>query len=171
MDNIQNVSVVSPVAKAIYSLIDSRIALVGAAKKTGQVVKAQAKALEQDFNLVDNQGNVTTKWYDLQGALRKGVKAERAEFVAAMEAEGLFTKATIDVYWQRVKEASGYITAGNKAKGDADIDAKTLAELKTMLNRIFNDETESVSQTVKPLLMSAFEQLGGDVMKLGTNNK
>jgi len=170
MDTIQSVSVVSPVAKAIYSLIDSRIALVGAAKKTGQVVKAYAKALEQTFNLVDNQGNVTTKWYDLQGALRKGVKAEKVEFVKAMEAEG-FTKATIDVYWQRVKEASGYVTAGNKAKGDADIDAKTLAELKTMLNRIFNDETESVSQTVKPLLMSAFEQLGGDVMKLGTNNK
>jgi hypothetical protein len=170
MDTIQSVSVVSPVAQAIHSLIDSRIALVGAAKKTGQVVKAYAKALEQTFNLVDNQGNVTTKWYDLQGALRKGVKAERVEFVTAMEAEG-FTKATIDVYWQRVKEASGYVTAGNKAKGDADIDAKTLAELKTMLNRIFNDETESVSQTVKPLLMSAFEQLGGDVMKLGTNNK
>ena len=170
MDNIQSVSVVSPVAQAIHSLIDSRIALVGAAKKTGQVVKAYAKALEQTFNLVDNQGNVTTKWYDLQGALRKGVKAEKVEFVTAMTAEG-FGKPTIDVYWQRVKEASGYVTAGNKAKGDADIDAKTLAELKTMLNRIFNDETESVSQTVKPLLMSAFEQLGGDVMKLGTNNK
>ena len=170
MDNIQNVSVVSPVAQAVNSLIDSRTALVGAAKKTGQVVKVYAKALEQAFDLTDNQGQVTTKWFDLKGALKKGVNAEREAFVAAMTVEG-FGKGTIDVYWQRVKEASGYITAGNKAKGDADIDAKTLAELKTMLNRIFNDETESVSQTVKPLLMSAFEQLGGDVMKLGTNNK
>jgi hypothetical protein len=87
-----------------------------------------------------------------------------------MEAAG-YSKATTDVYWQRVKESCGYQTAGNKAKGDMDIDAKTLAELKTILNRIFNDDAESVSQTVKPLLMSAFEQLGGDIMKLGTNNK
>jgi hypothetical protein len=87
-----------------------------------------------------------------------------------MEAKG-YSKPTIDVYWQRVKEAAGYQTAGNRASATADIDAKTLAELKTILNRIFHDETGSKSQEVKGLLIDAFVQLGGDAMKLGTNNK
>ena len=169
MDNIQNVSVVSPVAQAIHSLIDSRIALVGAAKKTGQVVKAYAKALEQTFNLVDNQGNVTTKWYDLQGALRKGVKAEKVEFVTAMTAEG-FTKATIDVYWQRVKEASGYQTTGNRVTANLSTDDKTQADLKTIINRIFKAEEEGTSceaSEIKGLLMDAYASLGGDDSELG----
>jgi len=84
-----------------------------------------------------------------------------------MEEAG-YSEGTINVYWQRVKEASGYVTSGNRVKGSVDIDAKTLAELTTMLNRIFNDETESKSQDVKGLLMQAFEVLGGDTGKLGT---
>jgi hypothetical protein len=120
--------------------------------------------------LVDNDGNVTTKWYDLQGALNKPVKAERDNFKTAMEAKG-YTKATIDVYWQRVKEAAGYVTAGNRASASADTDAKTLAELKTILNRIFNDETDCKAQHIKAPLIEAFVFMGGDAMKLGTNNK
>lgn len=165
--------VITPVASAVQVVVNldtTRKALVKSIGKIGEVINGYGAGISQAFDLVDNEGNVTTKWFDLQGALRKGVKLERDNFKADMEAAG-YSKATIDVYWQRVKEASGYQTAGNKAKGDMDIDAKTLAELKTILNRIFNDDGESVAQTVKPLLMSAFEQLGGDIMKLGTNNK
>jgi len=165
--------VITPIASAVQVVVNldtTRKALVKGIGKIGELIGSYSTGISQAFDLVDNEGNVTTKWFDLQGALRKGVKVERDNFKADMEAAG-YSKATTDVYWQRVKEASGYQTAGNKAKGEMDIDAKTLAELKTILNRIFNDEGESVAQTVKPLLMSAFEQLGGDIMKLGTNNK
>jgi hypothetical protein len=165
--------VITPIASAVQVVVNldtTRKALVKGIGKVGELINNYGMGLNQAFDLVDNEGNVTTKWYDLQGTLRKGVKVERDNFKADMEAAG-YSKATTDVYWQRVKESCGYQTAGNKAKGDMDIDAKTLSELKTILNRIFNDDAESVSQTVKPLLMSAFEQLGGDIMKLGTNNK
>jgi len=150
-------------------LIDSRTALVGAAKKTGQVVKVYAMALCSAFDLTDNQGNVTTKWFDLKGALKKGVNAEREAFVAAMTNEG-FGKPTIDVYWQRVKEASGYITAGNRVKGAMNVDDKTKAELQTMINRIFKAEEDGVScyaSEHKATLMDIFADLGGDIDKLG----
>jgi hypothetical protein len=169
MDTIQNVSVVSPVAQGVNSLIDSRTALVGAAKKTGQVVKVYAMALCSAFDLTDNQGQVTTKWFDLKGALKKGVNAEREAFVAAMTNEG-FGKPTIDVYWQRVKEASGYITAGNRVKGAMNVDDKTKAELQTMINRIFKAEEDGVScyaSEHKATLMDIFADLGGDIDKLG----
>jgi hypothetical protein len=165
--------VITPIASAVQVVVNldtTRKALVKGIGKIGELINNYGTGLSQAFDLVDNEGNVTTKWFDLQGALRKGVKVERDNFKADMEAAG-YSKATTDVYWQRVKEASGYQTAGNKAKGEMDIDAKTLAELKTILNRIFNDEGESVAQSVKPLLMQAFEELGGDIMKLGTNNK
>lgn len=170
MDTIQSVSVVSPVAQGVNSLIDTRIALVSAAKKTGQVVKAYAKALEQAFNLTDNQGQVTTKWYELKGALKKGVNAEREAFVAAMTAEQIFKKGTIDVYWQRVKEASGYVTVGNRVKGSTSVDDKTKADLQTIINRIFKAEEDGVScisSDHKGALMEVFADLGGDLDKLG----
>jgi hypothetical protein len=163
------VSVVSPIAQGVNSLIDSRTALVGAAKKTGQVVKVYAMALCSAFDLTDNQGQVTTKWFDLKGALKKGVNAEREAFVAAMTNEG-FGKPTIDVYWQRVKEASGYITAGNRVKGAMNVDDKTKAELQTMINRIFKAEEDGVScyaSEHKATLMDIFADLGGDIDKLG----
>ena len=169
MENIPNVSVVSPVAQAVNSLVDSRAALVGAAKKTGQVVKVYAMALCATFDLTDNQGQVTTKWYDLKGALKKGVNSEREAFVAAMTAEG-FGKPTIDVYWQRVKEASGYVTAGNRVKGSLSVDDKTKADLQTMINRIFKAEEDGVScyaSEHKAALMDIFADLGGDIDKLG----
>jgi hypothetical protein len=96
---------------------------------------------------VDNEGNVTSKWYELKGKLKSGVNDERKLFVEAFKAEG-FGDATITVYWQRVKEASGYVTAGNKVSGgSSDVDAKTLAELKTLINRIFKARI----RTAKPL--------------------
>ena len=169
MENIQ-LTQVSVAVQTIVNLDKARTALVNQVGKLKEIVQGYADGISQTFDLVDNAGNVTTKWYDLQGALNKPVKTERANFVRDMEAKG-YPKGTIDVYWQRVKEAAGYQTAGNRASATADIDAKTLAELKTILNRIFHDETGSKSQEVKGLLIDAFVQLGGDAMKLGTNNK
>ena len=169
MENIQ-LTQVSVAVQTIVNLDKARTALVNQVGKLKEIVQGYADGISQAFDLVDNAGNVTTKWYDLQGALNKPVKTERDNFKAAMEAKG-YSKPTIDVYWQRVKEAAGYQTAGNRASATADIDAKTLAELKTILNRIFHDETGSKSQEVKGLLIDAFVQLGGDAMKLGTNNK
>jgi len=161
---------VSVAAQTIVNLDKARTALVNQVGKIGEVIQTYANGISQAFDLVDNTGAVTTKWYDLQGALNKPVKSERDNFKAAMEAKG-YSKATTDVYWQRVKEAAGYVTAGNRASATADTDAKTLAELKTILNRIFNDETDCKAQHIKAPLIEAFVFMGGDAMKLGTNNK
>jgi len=92
-------------------------------------------------------------------------------FVDAFKAEG-FGEATINVYWQRVKEASGYQTTGQRVQGASSVDEKTLAELKTIINRIFKaeengDSTADKSSEVKGQLMDIFAELGGDIDTLG----
>jgi len=168
--NTVQLTQVSAAVQVIVNLDKARNALVSQVGKIGEVIQAYADGLSQAFDLVDNAGNVTTKWYDLQGVFNKPVKAERAVFVTAMEAKG-YDKPTIDVYWARVKKAAGHMTAGNKVSASLDTDAKTLSELKTILNRIFNDDTDCKAQQVKGILIDAFVQMGGDAMKLGTNNK
>ena len=169
MENTQ-VSVVAPsVTVAVANLSESRTKLVQGIGKVGELIKGYSVALCQAFDLTDNQGNVTTPWFELKGKLKAGVKAERANFVTDMTNAG-YSKPTIDVNWQRVKEASGYVTAGNRVKGSMDVDAKTLAELKTMINRIFKAEEEGTSceaSEIKGLLMDAYASLGGDDSELG----
>lgn len=169
MENIQ-LTQVSQAVQVIVNLDKARSAMVNGVSKIGEVIQFYADGISQAFDLVDNEGNVTTKWYDLQGPMTKPVKAERALFVDAMIKRG-YDKPTIDTYWARVKKAAGHVPAGNKASAKSDIDAKTLSELKTILNRIFMDESDSKSQQVKGILIDAFVQMGGDAMKLGTNNK
>jgi hypothetical protein len=157
------------VAGAVANLTESRTQLVKGIGKIGALIQGYAGALCQAFNLVDNQGEVTTPWFELKGKLKAGVKGERANFANDMTQAG-YAKSTIDVYWQRVKEASGYVTAGNRVKGATDTDSKTVAELKTLINRIFKAEEEGeevVSSDFKAALMDIFEALGGDVMQLG----
>jgi len=173
MDTIHVVSPAFPmtaVAGAVANLTESRTQLVKGIGKIGALISGYSLALNQAFDLVDNQGAVTTKWFDLKGALKKGVKAERANFVADMTNAG-YGKSTIDVYWQRVKEASGYVTAGNRVGGGStDVDAKTLAELKTMINRIFKAEEEGKTceaSEIKGILIDAYTSLGGDADNLG----
>lgn len=162
---------VTAVAAAVANLAECRGAVVKAAGKTGEVIKAYAVAMCQAFDLVDNQGAVTSKWFELKGKLKAGVNDERKAFKAAMESAG-FSNATADVYWQRVKEASGYQTAGTRVQGASSVDEKTLAELKTIINRIFKaeesgDSTADKSSQIKGLLMDAYAELGGDVDNLG----
>ena len=170
---MSDINVTSPSLTPVVNLSEARTALVNAVIKTGGVVQAYANGMCSAFNLLDNQGNVTTPWYELKGKLKAGVKDERALFVIAMTNVG-FGKGTIDVYWQRVKEASGYVTAGNRAKGGTDTDSKTMAELKTIINRIYKAEEngeDCVASNFKGQLIDIFEELGGDADKLGTNNK
>ena len=142
--------------------------LISAAKGTGEVIQGYADALCMVYN-VRSENGASLAWFELKGKEAKGVKAERTEFVTAMEDAG-FKEGTINVYWQRVKEASGYVTKGNRVKGASDTDGKTLAELKTIINRIFKAEEsgeDCKASDVKGLLMEAFEALGGDVDTLG----
>jgi len=162
-------TVIATAIPSVINLDNARIAVVNVAGKTGEVIKTYGAAMCQAFNLTDPQGNVTTPWYDLKGKLALGVKEERAKFVGAMQAAG-FEQGTIDVYWQRVKEASGYVTSGNRVKGSNSVDDKTLTELKTIINRIFKAEEsgeDCKSSDVKAQLIEAFEILGGDVDNLG----
>ena len=173
MDTIHVVSPAFPmtaVAGAVANLTESRTQLVKGIGKIGALIQGYAGALCQAFNLVDNQGEVTTPWFELKGKLKAGVKGERANFANDMTQAG-YAKSTIDVYWQRVKEASGYVTAGNRVGGGStDVDAKTLAELKTMINRIFKAEEEGKTceaSEIKGILIDAYTSLGGDADNLG----
>lgn len=151
-------------------LAAARRNVVKAARGTGEVIQGYADALCMVFNVrALDTGTLITPWYELTGKDKKGVKAERDAFVADMTEAG-FKKPTIDVYWQRVKEASGYVTAGNRVKGETDVDSKTIAELQTIINRIFKAEengTDCKASEHKRALMDVFEALGGNVDKLG----
>ena len=162
MDNL------NPVVSVDSVLSQSRQSLIDGIGKIGDLISAYGIDLAKQFDLKDSEGNVTTKWYATTGNLAKGVKAERAIFKADMVEAG-YPVSTVDVYWQRVKESDGYVTAGNKVKGDNTIDAKTFAELKTILNRILGAESDNEgsekSQNAKASLLEAFEIMGGDSAK------
>jgi len=158
----------------INPLEASRSALVNAATQTGSLIANYAQALCMMFDIKDATGKTIAKWYELTGKEKKGIKAERAKFVAAMVEKG-FTKgegkpsATVDTYWQRVKEASGYVPKG-RVKGATDTDSKTLEGLKTIINRILKaeeDGEEPEASNYKGELMDIFSALGGDVDTLG----
>jgi len=137
--------------------------LVKAAKGTGEVIQGYADALCLVYNVRSDNG-AQMPWYELRGKDAKGVKAERALFVADMTEAG-FGKGTVDVYWQRVKEASGYVTAGNRVKGASDTDGKTAAELKTIINRILKAEEDGEdchASTILDTLKDAYKILTGE---------
>ena len=155
--------------EASLELAQARNGLVGGVAKTGDLVVAYARAMCTMFDQVDAVGARVVAWFDLKGKDKTGVKAERALFAQSMQEAG-FEKGTVDVYWQRVKEASGYITAGNRAQADLNIDALTKRDLTTILNRILGhdnlDSSAEKSNKAKGLLIEAFEILGGDATKL-----
>ena len=167
---MSDTTVITTVAIDAGIVASARRNLVKAAKGTGEVIQGYADALCMTYNVrALDTGAALTPWYELKGKDAKGIKAERVEFVAAMTEAG-FNDGTVKVYWQRVKEASGYVTAGNRVKGASDTDGKTVAELKTIINRIFKAEEsgeDCKASDVKGLLMEAFEALGGDVDTLG----
>ena len=163
----------------------ARSALVETAVKTGDVIVNYSKAISEVFDLKDTNGRVITKWYDLKGKDKKGIKAERALFAnTLMDRDSKFIEstkpdgtrvptATVDTYWQRVKEASGYVPKG-RVSGGTDVDSKTVAELKTMINRIYKADEDGIECNALDFLVNlkdVFEGMGGDVMDLGKNLK
>ncbi len=147
------------VSLALINLIDARGSLVKNSTKTGEVLGTYSDCMKAAFG---------TNWYELTGKAKSGVKSERGMFKAAMIEAG--QDKNVDVYWQRVKEASGYITNGNRVKGILSVDDKNQAELKIIINRIFKAEEEGeevLSSDYKRPLMDIFEALGGNVMDLG----
>ena len=161
------------------SILDNaRSALVEGVSKTGDLIQGYANTLCEVFDRKDTEGRVITKWFDLVGKDKKGVKAERALFVNAMMARGHVKpdgkpSATCDTYWMRVKIASGY-TPNGRVSGGTDIDSKTLAELKTMINRIYKADEDGIECNAMDFLVNlkdVFEGMGGDVMDLGKNLK
>jgi hypothetical protein len=149
------VTIVSPTL--VVDLSKSRKAFVGGLVKTGELIKGYANDMCAQFD------TITTKWFDLKGKLAKGVKEERALFVADMTEAGYET-GTIDVYWGRVKDASGRIKSTNKVTGGTSVDDANIRDLKTILNRIDNAETESapLSNKVVAILLMAADQMGID---------
>jgi hypothetical protein len=162
------------------SILDqAEIAFVEGVSKTGELLKGYADVLCEVFDRKDTEGNVIAKWFELTGKEKRGVNDRRASFVQRMINRG-YTKgfdkngkpkasATVDTYWQRVKEASGYVPKG-RVSGGSDVDSKTVAELKTMINRILKAEEEGQDPTAsmyKGMLMEVFEGMGGDIDTLG----
>jgi len=157
--------------EVITTAIDSGIVasarrnLVKAAKGTGEVIQGYADALCMAFNVrALETGALVTPWFELKGKEAKGVKAERDLFVTDMTEAG-FKDGTIKVYWQRVKEASGYVTAGNRVKGASDTDGKTATELKTIINRILKAEEDGEdchASTILETLKDAYIVLTGE---------
>ena len=162
------------------SILDqAEIAFVDGVSKTGELLQSYADVLCEVFDRKDTSGNVIEKWFNLVGAEKKGIKTRRASFVQRMIDRGYTdgldkdgkpkASGTVDVYWQRVKEASGYVPKG-RVTGGTDVDSKTVTELKTIINRIFKAEEEGqdpVASQFKGQLMEVFEALGGDVDTLG----
>ena len=147
------------VSAAFINLIDARGLLVKTSSKTGEVLGTYSDCMKAAFG---------DEWYLLTGKAKAGVKSERGMFKAAMIEAG--QDKNVDVYWQRVKEASGYITAGNKVSATVSPDDKNMMELKIIINRIFKSEENGdmiASSDYKRPLMDIFEALGGNVMDLG----
>jgi len=164
MENLNTVT--QPIA--LTNLDIARGKLVAEIGSIGEVIKGYANEMNLAFDVYGVNGELIKKWYDLTGKDKKGVKFERDNFKTAMIEHGYETP-TVDVYWQRVKEASGYKTAGNKVTATSTLDSVTLKELKTMLNRILNDESEEgneMSQNAKQDLLYVFtNHFGGDAEK------
>jgi hypothetical protein len=166
---MENQNVVITNGNAYSNLVQSRNALIKVAKSTGELIGNYASNLNTTFNVVSATGELIKPWYELKGKDRQGLKLERDEFVKGMTEAG-YSRGTIDVYWQRVKEASGYQTTGNRVTANETTDQKNAKDLKTIINRIFKAEEsgeDCYSSEVKGLLMTAFEKLGGDVDTLG----
>ena len=167
-------TIVTPVAAVaapslVVNLDTARVALAEGVKKTGDLISTYATALNQTFDLIGSDGKVTTKWFDLKGKLAAPIKEERTKFVAAFEARG-FEKATIDVYWSRVKDAAGRVKTQNRVAGSTDQASLNMEDLKRLINRIFKMEEDGVDSEwsdEKAVLMDVYARMGGDTDKLG----
>jgi hypothetical protein len=178
---MNTISVVSPVAQATAQvagvdsskLVDARRGYIAGIKTEGASLNVYAAWMCSTFNVCDAQGAIIKPWYTLSGKAAIGVKAEFKSFADDLQAAG-YAPGVEYTYWARVKDASGRTKSGINVQGDpTDILVKTLAELKTMLNRINKargDNTESSERVIEAYddLCVAYATLGGDITKLTT---
>lgn len=141
------------------------------ASGTGEAIVFYSGKLDKYFDLKDNQGNITTKWYDRKGKLGAEVSEEKAKFKALFpecakgekpnKSAGQFAYGTGDVYWQRCKIESGYETPAMKAakgeKKESTIVEMCKAELLTMLNRI--NKARSAKPEGLDVMLEVYEEL------------
>lgn len=159
-------------------LDQAREAVKTSAVKTGEVISNYARIVAKYLDLTNAEG-ITTKWYERKGKLGAEVTEEKTKFKALFpEAAkgdkpeaGQFAYGTGDVYWQRVKVASGYETPAMKAakgnKEKATIVDMCRAELATMLNRINKaraDKPEGLDR-----MLEVYEELEVVFCTLGGN--
>ena len=173
MDTIMSVAVEDTLPAVVVT--DTVVTLMDALTATRA---ACANGASIDKLNVDGYADAITAifgkaWYE-NTAVRKGGKAERELFKRAMADIGHNEKIE-RVYWLRVKKAAGYETAGMKVKGAETLDQKTMAGLKTIINRIIaaEDSDEGIAESGqlscdnKKSLMDIFANLGGDLLTLG----
>lgn len=159
-------------------LDQAREAVKTSAVKTGEVISNYARIVAKYLDLTNAEG-ITTKWYERKGKLGAEVTEEKTKFKAlfpeAAKGEapkaGQFAYGTGDVYWQRVKVASGYETPAMRAakgsKEKATIVDMCRAELATMLNRINKaraDKPEGLDR-----MLEVYEELEVVFCTLGGN--
>jgi hypothetical protein len=155
-------------ALRMRTLTDARAECVAGIKKGDGLIITYARAI----STVCGEG-----WVHLVGKESATVREERKLFNRAMglpdevlTQDDKDLRAKCGVYWSRIRIAAGYVK-GSKVTAPLTIDAKNLAELKTMINRILNEESEAdtcpLSSEAKSSLIDAFETLGGDQETLG----
>jgi hypothetical protein len=177
--NAFSINVTSPAIIGNMSDLDqARESVKASAVKTGEVIGNYARLVAKYLDLTNAEG-VTTKWYDRKGKLGADVTAERDKFKAlfpeAAKGEtpkaGEFAFGTGDVYWQRVKQADGYLTPAQKksaseSKTDTIVDM-CRKELATMLNRI--NKARGAKPEGIELMLEVYEELEVVFCTLGGN--
>lgn len=156
--NVTNatVSSVQTVLDSIGALSKARDNLIRMEAKAGEVQQAYAGQMCATFG---------ANWWEAKGEIKKAVKAEHTAFIDALTGIGK-TRANIDQMWSRIKDLSGrQKTAAPKATGGKDVDGKTIAELKTVYNRLAesNPDEAPLSYKIKARLEEILDQLGVEI--------
>ena len=152
----------TPVNQAIVSqygqLDQARNAYIDGLVKTGEVLNGYAKAMNTEFGF---------GWWDAKGDIRKLVKLEHDRFVSAGETKLGWTRSQVDVYWSRVKDASGRPKKAGKVSGGNSVDDLNIRDIKTILNRILGADSDSapLSFKAKDLLLEVADMVGIDTEK------
>lgn len=157
--SVSNVQVVLDSIRELDLVLDQWVEIEG---KAGKIQAAYSTQMDATFG---------KEWWNSKGELGKAVKAAHTRFIDRMGTLGK-KRANIDQMWKRVKELCGYVTKekaqaqANATGGDVSIiDAKTIAELKTIYNRFTNaSENEApLSYKVKAEFENILDMLGCDI--------
>ena len=144
------------------ALDHARIDFVEGLGKTGDLQRKYASEIKAAFG---------AEWWNATGETKKLVKAEHQAFIELAQTRLNWTRANVDKVWSRIKDESGRVKqSAPRVSGGDDIDAKTTAEIKTMLGRIYkvkaDDNLAPMSKKVLGLLEEIADQLGIDIEKI-----